>query len=662
MRATQFSLPVVLIALLTCVNMRAQTPKADSLRKVLSAPADTSQFGAYKDLCWEFLNQSLFDSAQVAADRFFSAGDALNSDRFRAEGRYFKGIALARRGGNEAEAVEAQTEALSYYEKEGNKSGQGFANLMVGFVYYNQRNYVTAETFWLKSRQFFMDAGDEVGLANVYSNLGAIKIETGDYRSARNLLTQALAIFEAHRKFGGVANCLSDLTVVCIEEYKLTTDSVRKKHLADSGLFCASRAIEVARMRNDQHLLAFTWNTMADYYAAVGQSDKALLYNDSAMQSASSLQSMNVVRDALSTYADIYEQKGDYRSALEYYRKWAELNDSISGAESVDKTTAAMASYEARKKAQEVEYEKRQAQLITIAVIIGLCLAAALAVVAFRAYRKSRKFSAQLADQNAIISQKNADITDSIQYSKRIQEALLPDQKQVRTILGDAFVLYRPKDIISGDFYWVQERDNKVFFMAADCTGHGVPGALMSMISSTLLNESVLEKHLAEAGAILDDVRTGIIRSLKQQDEAGPEDKTKDGMDGALCVFDRQTRKLTFAGAYNPLWVVRNTELIEIAADKFPVGISGAELKSFGTQHVDVRSGDMIYVFTDGFADQFGGPSGKKLKYSGFRKIIVEIASLTADEQQKRLSAFFDDWKGSLEQVDDVCVIGVRID
>lgn len=613
-------------------------------------------------MCWAFLNAAQFDSVEAWADRYYEAGVQLSSDKFRAEALYMKGVSLARRGGHDPEAVEVQTQAIEIYKTEQNYSGLGFSNLMIGYVYYGQLDYPTAKLYWQKSKEYFMQAGNAVGLANVYTNLGVLEMADSNYSAAEDLFRQALDIFRAEGRRGGIATCLNELASVKMAQYTASTDSLERKRIAGEAYQFIREAIEGRRSAGDFDGIVTAWNMLGNYYLKIGLADSAILYGDSCLTSGTAHGAKDDIRDAHSLLAQAYKLKGDYKQAYFHLEVSESMDDSLRGAETANKTASVIANYEAEQIRKQVDYDKKISRLITLAVAGGLLLTLALCIVAFRAYRKSRSFSAQLKEQNDIISRKNADITDSIQYSRRIQEALLPESKQVKKILGDGFVFYKPKDIISGDFYWIQERGNKVFFMAADCTGHGVPGALMSMIGTTLLNESVVEKHIEQPGAILDDVRTGIIRSLKQQDESGEEGKTKDGMDGALCMFDRSNRQLYFSGAYNPLWIIRNKEVLEFKADKFPIGISGAELKPFNTHKVETRSGDMVYIFTDGYADQFGGEQGKKLKYAGLRELLLSLATLNADEQHSKLERHFSTWKGNLEQVDDACIIGVRID
>ncbi len=266
-----------------------------------------------------------------------------------------------------------------------------------------------------------------------------------------------------------------------------------------------------------------------------------------------------------------------------------------------------------------------------------------------------RKFSAenQVIQYANELKEKNIEILDSIAYAKRIQSAILPSTNQVQEHLKESFILYKPKDIVAGDFYWLEPVGEKLIFAAADCTGHGVPGAMVSVICNNSLNRSVREYDLDVPGEILDKTRELVINEFEKS-----EDEVKDGMDIALCSIENTT--LQYAGAHNPLWIVRNDEIIEIKADKQPVG-KFDNLKPYTTHTIELLKGDVIYLFTDGFYDQFGGKLGKKYKSVKFKKLLLSIQSKSMHEQHDYLEQEFESWKGELEQLDDVCVIGVRI-
>ncbi|MES2284560.1 MAG: tetratricopeptide repeat protein [Bacteroidota bacterium] len=257
-----------------------------------------------------------------------------------------------------------------------------------------------------------------------------------------------------------------------------------------------------------------------------------------------------------------------------------------------------------------------------------------------------------------IIHEKNREITDSIHSAKRIQHALLASDTLLKKHLPEFFVLYKPKDIVSGDFYWANVIDNKFVIITADCTGHGVPGAFMSLLNISYLNEAIIEKRIDSPEKILEHVRSQIIHTLNPE---GSEVESKDGMDAVLCIYDFKHLWLRFACANNPLWVIRNNDLIRFKPDKMPVGMHYGEQKPFSINTLGLRKGDIVYTFTDGYADQFGGPKGKKFKYKALKDVLLSIQTKSMEEQKEILLATFEKWKGNLEQVDDVLIIGVRV-
>ena len=276
-----------------------------------------------------------------------------------------------------------------------------------------------------------------------------------------------------------------------------------------------------------------------------------------------------------------------------------------------------------------------------------------------------------------IIEEKNREITDSIHSAKRIQQALLASDSLLKKSLPEYFVLYKPKDIVSGDFYWANVIDNKFVMITADCTGHGVPGAFMSLLNITYLNEAIVEKRIDSPEKILEYVRSQLINSLNPE---GSEIESKDGMDAVLCVYDFKNLWLRFACANNPLWILRNNELIIYKPDKMPVGMHHGEQKPFSINTIGLRKGDIVYTFTDGFADQFGQSAesrakvngqqshltsslgqGKKFKYKALKQVLLSIQKKSMEEQKEILNSTFESWRGNLEQVDDVLIIGIRV-
>lgn len=249
-------------------------------------------------------------------------------------------------------------------------------------------------------------------------------------------------------------------------------------------------------------------------------------------------------------------------------------------------------------------------------------------------------------------------ITDSIYYARRIQNAILPPNEYVKELIPDSFIFYKPKDIVSGDFYWIIHKEDKIMFAAVDCTGHGVPGAFMSIVGNNQLNYAVNVRGARKSSNILDALNRGVTDTLRQQ---RAKSSVRDGMDIALCVYDPKKKKLQFAGAYRPLYLIRNKELFQYKGDKFPIGAYvDEELQTFENNEIDVKKGDVIYIFSDGYPDQFGGEDGGKFLIKHFRNYLFEIHDKPMDEQKQLLDKKLLEWRGKLEQVDDILIIGVK--
>ena len=275
----------------------------------------------------------------------------------------------------------------------------------------------------------------------------------------------------------------------------------------------------------------------------------------------------------------------------------------------------------------------------------------------------------QVVHQKEEIEAKNGElevlykhVTDSIKYAKRIQEAILPPDSLVKSILPNSFVLYKPKDIVSGDFYWMDKKDDKTMFAAVDCTGHGVPGAFMSIVGHNILKQAVSNNNFTTPALILDKLNEGVSETLHHGGHEHEEGQAKDGMDISLCTIDFKTLELQYAGAYNPLYIIRNGQLIQTKANKFPIGLFlGEEKKKFTNHTIQLQKGDSVYIFSDGYADQFGGPYGRKFMAIPFRVLLMDINKEPVQRQKEILNKTIEEWRGQLDQVDDILVIGVKI-
>jgi len=264
---------------------------------------------------------------------------------------------------------------------------------------------------------------------------------------------------------------------------------------------------------------------------------------------------------------------------------------------------------------------------------------------------------AKISEQKDEIERQQKELSESLEYASSIQSALLPDMRHFTKSFKESFILFKPRDIVSGDFYWLSRKGNCVAFAAADCTGHGVPGAFMSILGMSFLNE-IVSKCIPGANTILNRLREMVMKALHQTGDIG---EHKDGMDIALCVMDLDEKELQFSGAFNPLYLIRDDELIETRGDKMPIGVNAVVERSFTKHDFKLQEGDRIYIFSDGYADQFGGPDDKKFRYRTLKEKLLKLHKKPMQKQRSELDRIFCKWKGDLEQIDDVLLIGIKI-
>ncbi len=361
-------------------------------------------------------------------------------------------------------------------------------------------------------------------------------------------------------------------------------------------------------------------------YSLMGNGDLAEKSLEQSLLMAQELKSLALMADAYSALAAHYELFMKPDKALKSFKQFLKSRESLHSSEVQSRLSNIEVAHAVEKSEQEKEiYRLRHVELK-------------------KAYD--------------IIEEINRNITASINYASRIQRAILPDPSSILGLDGRLFILYMPKDIVSGDFYWFSQQVNKLVIVAADCTGHGVPGALMSMLGISFLEEIVNSRNITESGQILNELRKEVQRALHQK---GGHEEQKDGMDICLCVIDRSMKMIQYSGAYNNLYLVRNDELIEYPANRMPIGIYDMSDTQFITNNIPFLPDDIIYMFSDGYADQFGGPRAKKFKYTQLKEVLVSIHSLPLEEQKIRLEKAFLDWKGDNQQIDDVLVMGYKV-
>ncbi len=443
-------------------------------------------------------------------------------------------------------------------------------------------------------------------------------------------------------------------------------------------------ALDSKRASGDEIGLASFLHNIAGYYGENGDLKKAENYfRESLTIDHGNIELVYMDKKEL---AENLTKQKKFEEASRLFAESFILADSINKMQTIEKMSEMEVKYETGKKEEELkrigaekeisDLKAKQSKLWLWISSGGILFVLIIMLVLFKQNKNRKQANKLLQRQNDEIVHQKKEITDSINYAKRIQLAILPPDKMVKRLLPNSFVFYKPKDVVSGDFYWVEEKNGMVMFAAVDCTGHGVPGAMMSVVGLNLLNQAVKEKNLTKPSDILQHLDTGVTDTLRQ---SGDTDSIKDGMDLSLCSYNPKTLELQYAGAFNNLWVVREKissnykprganevffeeHLLEVKADKFPIGSNlDGIADNYSNYSIQLQKGDCVYLYSDGFADQFGGPRGKKFKYNYLKKLLISLRELPPDEQREKLLSTIENWRGNLDQVDDILVIGVCI-
>jgi serine phosphatase RsbU (regulator of sigma subunit) len=436
----------------------------------------------------------------------------------------------------------------------------------------------------------------------------------------------------------------------------------------DIALTYQLKAYELSKQRGDRKVLIDACGSVAKSYESKKNFTNALRYNLEALALCKEINYKEAIERTYSSMASIYKKQGQYEKALECTELYNAMKDSLLNKENFKQVAELNTRYETEKKEKEILLLTkdqqlnskiiRQQQLVRLGLIGGLGLLCISIFSIYRRYRFKQKANIILEEQKQEIQQKNILITDSIDYAKTIQEAVLPTAQEIKILFPECFILYKPKSIVSGDFYWLNKVDEHVMCAIADCTGHGVPGAFMSLLGYNMLEDVVQSITKKTPGPILDALNQQVIQRLSGD---GKEETIKHGMDISLISINRATHLLEFSGAHNSLYIIRGGELIELKADKMNIGDIRRADKFFSTQVIELQKGDMIYLFTDGFPDQIGGPHRKKFFYPPFKELLKTISSLEPEVQRARLDEAHIQWLGNkMDQTDDILIMGIR--
>jgi serine phosphatase RsbU (regulator of sigma subunit) len=530
----------------------------------------------------------------------------------------------------------------------------------IGDLYGLLGNLPRAENCLLTARNYFEKTKNSIGLRNSYAVLGFVYSKNNHYEQAISSFKNALSVAENRSNPSDgfqVRSLLSHLS-----EHYFRIDSVK------AGLKYARLSLKAAVASKDSSQLTFGRKTMAYGFFKAKMPALAKRYIEQSLSGPQIGINADYILEAEELAYKIDSVLGDSYSALHHYRRLVELRDKMKSDELIKGATSEKMEwlYAKQQMAEKAEQEKRDLaasdelrwqQTIRNTFVIGFGLVMIIIVVVLRSYRQKQLSNKELAIKNQLIEEKNRDITDSINYAKRIQTAKLPDLREISVALPQSFVLYKPKDIVSGDFYFLHRKNGHIYLAAGDCTGHGVPGAFMSLIAQERLDDALVYK--SDAAGILSHLNRGVKASLRQSDG---EDSTRDGLDIALCVINMAKREVEFAGANRPLWVLRNDsrDIEEIKATKKAIGGFTADNQEFEAHLVILDEGDRLYIFSDGYADTFSGKTGKKLTTKKFKEVLIQLHETPMNLQHKKLNEHIESWKSGIEQVDDILVIGVR--
>ncbi|MDP2388358.1 MAG: tetratricopeptide repeat protein [Bacteroidota bacterium] len=606
--------------------------------------------------------------------------------------------------GNNREAINMHMASLKIKEGLGDKKGIANSYDNIGTVYYKQGNNTQALKMQLEALKIREEINDEYAIAISYNNLGLLNLQLENYGAAIKNFNSAIQInkkmkddFALSMNYNNLGN-VYDKQMDLSEALKMHSSALKlRESMGDrSGVASSlhnigivydkqqsyadafkvlSQALAIREEIEDKPGVAISYAALSTVYKHLKQFKQAEEYALKALKLSKEVGSVEYEENANYALSEVYSLTGKDKEALKYFKAYIVNHDTLINEENTKKNVQAQMEYEFNKKevATKAEQEKKDAlvveekrkqRIITTSVTIGLILVLLLAGVILRSLRQNQKKNKIITEQKElverqkhIVEEKHKEITDSINYAERIQRSFLATKELLDENLKNYFILFKPKDVVSGDFYWAEMLSNGNFILAtADSTGHGVPGAIMSLLNITSLEKAI--EHYTDPAEILGHTRQTIIKRLKRD---GSAEGGKDGMDCSLMTFDFQNKKLQIAVAHNPVWIVRENDFIEIKADKMPVGKHDRDKEPFTSHTIDLISGDVIYTLTDGFPDQFGGPKGKKFMSKNLKELLAKNSVLPMHEQKELLEKIFRDWVANIEQVDDVTLIGIRV-
>ncbi len=557
-------------------------------------------------------------------------------------------------------------EALKNYEII--KDTANTANILVNIanVYQQQNNFKQANYYLRQAESKAKLISRKTSLGNVYNTMGILYAEHGHLDSAEKFFLQSTSIREKLNDNISVAwnyNNLGGLYVM-LEKPKEAIIYLEK----------ALKKFEETKNIEGQSSVA---NNLGELNMQLGNTKKALEYYSYSRKLYSQTNNPANLENLYTNLSVYYDKMGDIKTAFKYSDSLIVLKDSLYGTRLDNSIAEMQTKYDVEKK--DLELAKNKAQIeseknkrfITYGALAFFILLLFVAITAFIQKRKNGKLleiknnqietrnnllqnaNQEISHQKEQLSEKQKEIVDSINYAKKIQTALLANEEMLLENSVNHFILFKPKDIVSGDFTWATKKDGLFYIACCDSTGHGVPGAFMSLLNIGFLSEAIKERNILQPGEIFNYIRDRLIETIGK-------DEQQDGFDGIILCIDLNKNHITYAAANNAPLIIRNKELIHLKGNKMPVG-KGIKTDSFDTFTLHYQKNDSLYLFTDGYPDQFGGPKGKKFKYKPLEELLLQNEAFSLIVQKEKLDTTFEDWKGNLEQVDDVCIIGIKL-
>jgi serine phosphatase RsbU (regulator of sigma subunit) len=564
--------------------------------------------------------------------------------------------------GNYESAIEYYLKSLKIRESTDNKADMGSTFLNIGNIHYAQRNYEKALIYYQKLLAISIEIEDKKSLSTSNLNIGVVYTQMGNYEKAMYHLDQSLKIqveledsyglSHTYANFGDLHQKLGndyEAKAYFIKSLKIRQETKDKKGIG----YCYSGLSKVHNNISDsfKNQNNFKWKVHLD---------SALFYGKEAYKLYVEIGAVERQNEVSMILQDVYKELGNFKKALVYADIYISTRDSLFSEEKTKALAEMQTKYESEKKQQQIELQESQLlakderikkqNLLRNALIIGLIGVLIIITLVIYAYQQKKKSNKEILKQKK-------QLTDSINYAAFIQKALLPDVEFLLRNFDEHFVFFKPRDQIGGDFYWVKQVNEFSIIAVADCTGHGVPGAMLSMLGMSLLNELVRREEIESPAQLLELLRAEIKASLKQESNSR---SLRDGMDIAICAINNKTLQMQYAGANNPMFIFSNGQLDILKPTNNPIGIYLLE-EQFVNHTIQLKKGDLLYMFSDGFYDQFGGENNKKFMINNFKKLLLQNSEESMKNQYKVLETNFNNWKGEGVQIDDVLVVGIKV-